>query len=125
MKNKKLFLVLAVVLVIAVIIAIWIGISKNGNSQTATEITPKEEMTEEQERQTMIALYYTNIETNTLAPEARVIDAKSLLENPYKTLVTYLIEAPRNEKLKSSIPARNKNKQCELKWGYCNSRFVS
>lgn len=28
MKNKKLFLVLAVVLVIAVIIAIWMGISK-------------------------------------------------------------------------------------------------
>lgn len=28
MKNKKLFLILAVVLVIAIIIAIWIGISK-------------------------------------------------------------------------------------------------
>lgn len=67
-------------------------------------------MTEEQERQTMIALYYTNIETNTLTPEARVIDAKSLLENPYKTLVTYLIDTPKNEKLKSSIPLRNKNK---------------
>lgn len=82
-------------------------------------------MTEEQERQTMIALYYTNIETNTLTPEARVIDAKSLLENPYKTLVTYLIETPKNEKLKSSIATRNKNKWCKFKWRYCNFRFIS
>lgn len=72
-------------------------------------------MTEEQERQTMISLYYTNIETNTLMPEARVIDAKNLLENPYKTLTEYLIEAPKNEKLKSSIAEGTKINNVERK----------
>ena len=63
----------------------------------------------------MISLYYTNIETNTLMPEARVIDAKNLLENPYKTLTEYLIEAPKNEKLKSSIPEGTKVNKAERK----------
>lgn len=103
MKNKKIFLILICMLICVIIVALCIKLSKKKTEENATEITPGEEMTEEQERQTMIALYYTNIETNTLVPEARVIDAKSLLENPYKTLVEYLIESPRNEKLKSSI----------------------
>lgn len=61
----------------------------------------------------MISLYYTNIETNTLMPEARVIDAKNLLENPYKTLTEYLIEMPKNEKLKSSIAEGTKINNAE------------
>lgn len=72
-------------------------------------------MTEEQERQTMISLYYTNVETNTLMPEARVIDAKNLLENPYKTLTEYLMEVPKNEKLKSSIAEGTKINNAERK----------
>lgn len=63
----------------------------------------------------MISLYYTNIETKTLMPEARVIDAKNLLENPYKTLTEYLMEAPKNEKLKSSIPEGTKVNKAERK----------
>lgn len=63
----------------------------------------------------MISLYYTNIETNTLMPEAKVIDAKNLLENPYKTLTEYLMEAPKNEKLKSSIPEGTKVNKAERK----------
>lgn len=108
MKNKKLLLILAFVLICALIVVVFINLPKKEETGTTTEITPSEEITEEQERQTMIALYYTNIETNTLVPEARVIDAKSLLENPYKTLTEYVIEAPRNEKLKSSIPEGTK-----------------
>lgn len=48
-------------------------------------------------------------------PEARVIDVKNLLENPYKTLTEYLIEAPKNEKLKSSIPEGTKVNKAERK----------
>ncbi len=81
---------------------------KKGKEEKTTEITPMEEMTEEQERQTIISLYYTNIETNTLMPEAKGIDAKDLLEKPYETLINYLLESPKNEKLKSSIPAGTK-----------------
>ena len=72
------------------------------------EIIPGEEITEEQERQTIISLYYINSETNTLVPEARIIDVKNLIENPYKTLTEYLIESPKTENLKSSIPSATK-----------------
>ncbi len=109
MKNKKLFLFIIGIIICAVIV-IMIKNPKEESEGDTAEITPMEEMTEEQERQTMISLYYTNIETNTLIPEARVIDAKELLENPYKTLVEYIIETPKNEKLKSSFKNRNKGK---------------
>ncbi len=108
MKNKKVFFIAIAVIICIVIVFLCVKLLKKKKEENTTEITPGEEMTEEQERQTMIALYYTNIETNTLVPEARVIDAKKLLENPYKTLVEYLIEAPNNEKLKSSIPEGTK-----------------
>lgn len=109
MKNKKLFLILFIILAIVTIaVIIAKNTTKEENLANSTEITPGEEMTEEQERQTMIALYYTNVETNTLIPEARVIDAKDLLENPYKTLVECIISNPKSEKLKSSLPEGTK-----------------
>lgn len=106
MKNKKFFLILFIIIIIATIAVIVVKNSSKEEMQMANsiEITPGEEMTEEQERQTMISLYYTNVETNTLIPEARVIDAKDLLENPYKILVEYIISKPKNDKLKSSLP---------------------
>ncbi len=81
---------------------------------TETEITPLEEITEEQERETMISLYFTNIENYALMPEARVVDAKILLENPYKALVEMLIEGPKSDKLKSNIPEGTKVNSAEL-----------
>lgn len=118
MKKGKIFLVL-----IAILLCVMIGLAltkvfkktETGEQSDITEITPGEELTEEQERQTMIALYYTNIETNTLIPEARVIDAKTLLQNPYKTLMEYLIEKPKNDKFKSSLPEGTKFNNATLK----------
>lgn len=108
MKNGKVFLVLiGIILCIMIVLTIIKSLNKNETAES-TEITPGEEITEEQERQTIISLYYTNIETNTLVPEAKVIDAKELLENPYKTITEFLIENPKNEKLKSSIPEGTK-----------------
>ena len=108
MKTKKIILILiAIILCVMIVLIVKRPWEKNEATEN-NEITPAEEMTEEQERQTMISLYYTNIETNTLVPEARVIDAKNLLENPYKTLIEYLIEVPKNEKLKSSLPEGTK-----------------
>lgn len=103
MKKGKIFLIIIVVLFCVMLVLTIMKSLKKEEVTNVSEITPGEEITEEQERQTIIALYYTNVETNTLIPEARVIDAKNLLENPYKTLVEYLIAAPKNDKLKSSI----------------------
>ena len=108
MKPKTIVLILVFVILCGAVWLVYVNLfdteKQPDEVANTTEITPGEEMTEEQERQTMISLYYTNTETNSLMPEARVIDAKNLLENPYKTLLEYLIEAPKTEKLKSSIP---------------------
>lgn len=104
MNKKKVYLgVFVLILLIGLGVLLSNLTVENTGEQTA-EITPGEEITEEQERQTIVSLYYTNTETNTLMPEAKVIDAKELLENPYVALVNYLIKPAKGEKLKSSIP---------------------
>jgi len=105
MKVKKIvFVMILVVLLVIIGGLVYIKFNKKVEIGQEKEITPLEEVTEEQERQTMISLYYTNIEGNSLAPEARRVDVKELIENPYKTLVEFLIQKPKNEKLGSSIP---------------------
>ena len=114
MNLKKFFLILiGIILCVMIVYAIFNNLNED-KTENVTEITPAEEISEDQERQTIISLYYTNIDTNTLVPEARVIDAKNLLENPYITLTQYLIDAPRNEQLKSSIPEGTKINEAVL-----------
>lgn len=115
MKKGRILLILLILIVCAIVVLTIVKTIKKDEGEGLAEITPSEEITEEQERQTIISLYYINIETNTLVPEARVIDAKNLLENPYKALTEYLISAPKNEKLKSSMPESVTVKNAELK----------
>ena len=75
----------------------------------------REEITEEQMRQTIVTLYYLNKETKELMPEGRMVDAKTLLTDPYTTLLELLMEAPKNEKLQSVIPEGTRILKTELK----------
>lgn len=113
-KRKILFILIIIILLIIISILIYMKL-KNNEENIETEITPLEEITEEQERQTIISLYYTNTENNTLIPEARSVDVKELLENPYKILVELLMEQPKNDKLVSSIPEGTKVNNAILK----------
>lgn len=116
MKKRKILLtIILLLLIIGIAVLIYMKVQGKELLAVETEITPLEEITEEQERQTMISLYFVNTETNTLVPEARKIDAKKLVENPYKTLVEYLIEKPKNEKLVSCIPEGTKVNNAVLK----------
>ena len=66
-------------------------------------------------RQTIATLYYQNKETKELMPEGRMIDSKTLLTDPYATLITLLIEGPKNEKLQTVIPEGTRVLKAELK----------
>ena len=114
--NKKLFFKIMIITIILIIIGVLIYVKfiRTEEQTTETEITPLEEITDEQERQTMISLYFTNTETYALMPEARVVDAKVLLENPYKALVEMLIQGPKSDKLKTNIPKETKVNGAEL-----------
>lgn len=80
-----------------------------------TEYTPEAEITAEQLRQTMIALYFRSKDTGTLVPEARNIDVKELTKEPYQTLINLLLEGPKDEKLERTIPEGTKVNKVELK----------
>ena len=64
----------------------------------------QEEITEEQEMQTKIILYFENIETGELEAETQIIDVKKLLNEPYKEMVNLLIKGPQSSNLKKLIP---------------------
>lgn len=115
MNRKKLFFILIIVLVAIIAVLAFMKSFTKEESSIPTEITPLEEITDEQERQTMISLYFVNSETNTLVPEARRIDAKKLLESPYKELVQLLIMGPKNDKLETAIPEGTRVNNAVLK----------
>ena len=87
----------------------------NKEEKMEEEYQPQEEITDEQMRQTIISLYYENKETGELMPEGRLIDVKTLLNNPYKILIEMLIAEPKNNKLQSAIPNGTIINNVELK----------
>ena len=106
--KKKIILIIILLAIILAIVAYFFMQKKGGEIQ-------KEYQPDEQMRQTIISLYYRNKETGELMPEGRLIDVKTLLNDPYKTLIEMLIEEPRNNKLESAIPKETVINKVELK----------
>lgn len=114
--NKKIKLIILIILGIAVLFVSAKIIkpkeeSGNENNQEnlvgnriLNEYTPLEEITEEQNRQTTITLYFRNKTTGELVTETKRIDSKNLLNEPYKYLVELLIAGSENEDIESCIP---------------------
>ena len=59
----------------------------------------------------MVSLYFKN--DNGLIPEARLIDVKELINNPYEKILNMLIQGPKNENLKKTIPEGTKINRIE------------
>ena len=118
MKNKKFFMYLGIILIVIIIIGVgYIVINniKNKDENSIEGYIPEAEITEEQLRQTLITLYFLDSENYKLVPEARQIDAKELLKDPYKTLINLLIEGPKNEKLIKLIPDKADLNSAEIR----------
>lgn len=118
MKNKKIIMYVGIILIVIILIGVGyliINNIKNKNKNIISEYTPQEEITEEQLRQTVITLYFLNSEDYKLAPEARQIDAKKLLDNPYEVLINLLLEGPKNDKLLKLIPENTKLNSAQVK----------
>ena len=111
--NKKIVIIFTVLLMIILIGGYFIiNYFKTHQEETIVEeYTPEEEITEEQNRQTIVSLYFLEKETNELAPEARLVDIKEIMNTPYDKLVNMLIEGPRNEKYTKLIPENTKLNQ--------------
>lgn len=118
MKNKlilKVILIIIIVLIIVAIIMCNVSTEVVNNVENETIIQPEEEISEEQMRQTAINLFFEDKASLELVKEERSVDAKDLIDNPYKYIVELLISGPKDEKLKNPIPENTKVKKVELK----------
>ena len=111
--NIKILIIFTVLLIIILTGGyLIINYFKTHQEETIVEeYTPEEEITEEQNRQTIVSLYFLEKETNELAPEARLVDIKEIMNTPYDKLVNMLIEGPKNEKYTKLIPENTKLNQ--------------
>ena len=118
MKNKKISMYVGIIIIVLILLGVGYLIYnniKNNEEDIMYEYIPEEEITSEQLRQTVITLYFLNPDTYELTPEARQIDAKELLNNPYEILINLLIQGPKNEKLLKLIPNNTKLNSAKIK----------
>lgn len=114
--KKQIIIMLSLILIIAIIGGIYIyNKEKTKEMGQLVDYIPAEEITQEQLRRTIVSLYFPNKETKNLIPEARTIDVKELVKQPYETLLNLLIEGPKDEKLQRAIPEGTKINKIELK----------
>lgn len=104
MKVNVKKLILAIMIIILIIVGVVYFIKSKQKDNTYEEYEPQEEISEEQERQTMISLYFINKTTRKVEPEARLIDVKELIGDPYAVIVNMLIDGPKNDSHERTIP---------------------
>ena len=109
MENKKTITIFGILLII-ILVGGFFGIkyAKNKTQNKIKEYTPEQEITDEQSRQTIVSLFFVDGETGQLVPEARLVDIKELVNLPYEKLANLLIDGPKNDKLKKTIPDNTK-----------------
>ena len=112
--NKKILIIILLILILIIGGVIFLY-QTNKKEKLATEYTPQEEISDEQVRQTIVSLYFKNKDSNELVPEGRLVDVKLLVDNPYETLMQFLIDGPKNEKAEKLIPEGTKINKIELK----------
>lgn len=111
MDLKRFIIIFSIILIIIAIgVSIYFFVMQP-KKEEITEYVPEEEISEEQMRQTMVSLYFKS--GKEVVPEARLMDVKQLMENPYKEILKMLIEGPKNEKLEKTIPEGTKINKVE------------
>ena len=114
MKKKKI-IIISIIIIIIILLIMCIMFKNRKSKYKYIEYVPQEELSKEQERNTIISLYFKDKKTGELMPEARIIDAKKLLDNPYITIIELLIQGPQNDRLEKIIPGGTKIKSAILK----------
>lgn len=103
--TKVIILLICIVLIISV--ALYF-INKRNKENEISEYEPQEEISSEQQRETLVSLYFINKTTKEVEPEARLIDVRELVNKPYETLMKLLIAGPKNDNLETNIPENTK-----------------
>lgn len=112
MEKNKLKIIFGILIIIIAVGGYFIVKNVKENSKTdetiGDEYIPQSEISDEQERQTIVSLYFPNKDNKKLIPEARLVDIREMMNIPYEKLMNLLIEGPKNEKLEKIIPKGTK-----------------
>lgn len=110
-KRRMLIVGIAIFAITTIIVGAYFLTKNKGENNEIAEYIPEQEISEEQLRQTIVSLYFKN--ENGLMPEARLVDVKELINNPYEKIINMLLEGPKNEKLQKTIPEGTKINRIE------------
>lgn len=117
--KKKIIIFVIIIIIILVLVVCNFSTEVVNNVEkddgNITEIQPEEEISDNQNTQTSINLYFIDNSSGILVKEVRHIDAKDLIDNPYKYTLQLLINGPEDLKLSNAIPLGTKVNKVELK----------
>ena len=106
--------IVVLIFVIVIVIAVFIYLVVVNSEPQSNEYVPQEEINDADLRNTIITLYFESNENGEIQTEARLVDSKELLSNPYSYLVNTLLEGPKNAGLRKNIPEGTKLNSCTL-----------
>ena len=108
MKIKRILIILVIAVLLIGILILFCTKNRQEVAYETGEIVPEEEISEEQERKTMVSIYFKDKQTGELTRETRMVDVKILANNPYQALIEMLLEGPKTESLEGTIPEGTK-----------------
>ncbi|MBR3152035.1 MAG: GerMN domain-containing protein [Clostridia bacterium] len=113
--NNKIVIIVFIILFVGALVFLVLRQSKNVQVETEVEeLIPGEEINDEQIRNTVVTLYFKDKDSGELMPEARNIDVKKLMDDPYSLIINMLIEGPLNKNYERCIPENTKVNKCYL-----------
>ena len=101
---RTLVLVLIILIIVGICVLCVKNLWKNDEYADIQDYTPQEEISDAQMRNTIVSLFFKAPDADELVTEARLIDAKLLLNDPYTLLMTLLIQGPQNTNNVQLIP---------------------
>ena len=105
MKNKKYIIFFIIIFVLILGVGYYlINYFKEKQKNNIQEYIPQEEISEQQNRETIVTIYFPNKNTKKIVPEARMIGVKELIDNPYLEILNLLKAGPKNGESNKIFP---------------------
>ena len=105
------------VILIFIVVIVYSVFKNTKNVEVETEVsdyTPQEEISNAQNRTTLLTLYFVDSTAGKLVPEVRQIDVKEIIDNPYEKIMNLLTDGSQNESVGKSIPEGTKVNSIKL-----------
>lgn len=100
-------IVCCLVVLVFILVIIYAVFKNTNNVEIETDITeyvPQEEISNAQNRTTLLTLYFVNPATGGVVPEVRQVDVKEIIDEPYEKIMNLLIEGSQNPDIGRTIP---------------------